>query len=262
MTGPAKWPVFKANAEGCQTGQSYVWRSNAGAGLLWQSRTDRFGGSHAKAPQDFGRWVAGRKDRARCTFAVCRWGAVKKLCDTARDSRCRIDEVHRPRHKLFEPRDQQGIMRAGEHDRVGSFVLVAKAGGDFGAQGGIVDRATMQLGLRISRKLFRSDQIDHAVLRVIANEGASIFALDGGFGTQHGDALRTRCGTSGLDRRNGADKRHGEFFSQGRQRDGRSGVAGNYDKIGLVFCDRTAKQSDKTFDQYRLGQSAIWERGV
>src|SRR5437868_327701 len=142
MTGPAKWPVFKANAEACQTGQSYVWRSNAGAGLLWQSRTDRFGGSHAKAPQDFG------------------------------------------------------------------------------PQGGIVDRATMQLGLRISRKLFRSDQIDHAVLRVIANEGASIFALDGGFGTQHGDALRTRCGTSGLDRRNGADKRHGEFFSQGRQRDG------------------------------------------
>src|SRR4029077_17145120 len=126
---------------------------------------------------------------------------------------CGIDEVHRPRRKLLETRDQQWIMRAGEHHRVGSLVLVAKAGSNLGTQGGVADWATMQLGLCVSRKLFRSDQIDRATLRVVANEGAGIFALDGGFGAQHGDALRTRCGTSRLDRWNSADKRHGEFFS-------------------------------------------------
>ena len=50
-------------------------------------------------------------------------------------------------------------MRAGEYDRVGARAVVAKAGRDLGAQGGVADRRAVKLRLGITGKRFEPTSV-------------------------------------------------------------------------------------------------------
>src|SRR5262249_13608102 len=126
--------------------------------------------------------------------------------DAARDSRRRIDEVYRPSGNLLQALGQQRVMGTGEDDGVGLAAVVSKAGGNLGAQSGIADRPTVQLGLGIGREFVGAYEIDRAALRVVANECAGIFAFHSCLSAKHGDAPRAGGSTSRLYRRHRADE--------------------------------------------------------
>ena len=82
----------------------------------------------------------------RRTGAFCRLFIAQKIDDAPRDGRRRIEKVHRPRAELLQPREQQRVMRAGQHNRVGARAIVAKARRDLLAQFVVACRRAGQFG--------------------------------------------------------------------------------------------------------------------
>ena len=79
-----------------------------------------------------------------------------------------------------------------------------------------LDRRAGKLRLGVGGKLLRADERDPAVLGVVADQRAGIFARDRRLGAEHRDASRDRGGASRLDRRHSADERHREAPAQTR----------------------------------------------
>ena len=101
----------------------------------------------------------------------------EQIDDAPRDRRRRIDEIHRPGRELPQAMQQQRIVGAGQHDGVGALGVVAEAGRDLGADFRIAGRRAVEFGLGIAGERGRADQRYFAILRIIANERAGIFAL-------------------------------------------------------------------------------------
>jgi hypothetical protein len=68
---------------------------------------------------------------------------------------------------------QQRIVRAGEHDGVGSPGAIAKARLDLGAQFYVACRPAAQFRFGVSGELFGTDEIRRRTLRVLAADGAA-----------------------------------------------------------------------------------------
>ena len=153
-------------------------------------------------------------------------------------------------------------MGAGEDDGVGARAIVAEARRDLREQRLVAHRRAGKLRLGVGGKLFRADERDPAVLGVVADQRAGIFARDRGLGAEHRDASRDRGGASRLDRRHSADERRREAPAQLGQRYGRGGVAGDDDDVGPVRADQLTDQPGHAGDQRFLGQGSVGEGRV
>ncbi len=80
----------------------------------------------------------------------------EQLRHAAGDRRRRVDPGDRPGRQPLQALEQQRIMRAGEHDRVGAPPAARdEAGRDLGRDGGVLDRLRPQRRLGEARRAWR-----------------------------------------------------------------------------------------------------------
>src|SRR6202451_79581 len=128
---------------------------------------------------------AGGENRHGRPGMIAGLARTQQIGDPPRDGRRRIDEIDRPWRELAQAVDQQRIVRAGKHDRIGAVAVIDEGRRDLFANGGVIDLGAGQIVFRVGRKLLGADQRDFAVAGVIANERTGIFARHRRFGTEH-----------------------------------------------------------------------------
>ena len=177
--------------------------------------------------------------------------------DTPCNRRRRIEPGHRPRRTGAEAFEQQRIMRAGQHDRVGApAVFLDETAGDFCCDRPVGDRCAGKFGLGISGEPRRADQMHVAAGREFADQRARIFASDSRLCAEHSHPLGHRLRAGGLDRRHRANERDAKLRAQFSERKRRGGVAGDDNQIGFVFADRVDRA------RRRCARSACLRLGV
>ena len=87
--------------------------------------------------------------------------------------------------------EQQGIVRAGEHDGVGALRAVGhEARLDLAADRPVIDRLARERSLGQRGEPRRADEGEVAALAEVTNQYLRVFARDRRLGAEHGDALR------------------------------------------------------------------------
>src|SRR5690349_3671967 len=91
------------------------------------------------------RFATGGEDRAG-GFRDGRFGLrADQIDDSAGDGASGVDPANGPWRQTLEMLKQQGVVRAGEHDRVGALgTVLHEAGGDFGSDLRFVDQMTRE----------------------------------------------------------------------------------------------------------------------
>ncbi len=199
---------------------------------------------------------------------MCRCGAVAaghlahEIGGAPCDRRRRIDPVHRPRRQRGEAVQQQRIVGAGQHHGVGARGAVDEARRNLGGDGGIADGVAVQCRFRQGRQVGGADQGDVAPLGEIADQGLGVLPPHRALGAEHRHPLGPGCCAGGLDRRDGADKRHGVGGAQLRHHQGRDGVAGDHHHIRRVSPDQVADQRHHPVYDLHLGVVAVGKEDV
>ncbi len=179
------------------------------------------------------------------------------------DRRCRIDEGHRPWREPLQTAEQQWIMRAGEHDRVGTPpIRIDETWRDFLRDQRIRDRSALQLRLRERREPCRSHERDVGTIGEVADQRAGVFATDRRLGAEYRHPLGDGLRAGRLDRRHRADEGDGEPCAQMGENQGGGGVAGDDNEIRTMRLDQVAHEGHHTCDQLRLAMAAVRKEGI
>src|SRR6185437_3583758 len=193
-------------------------------------------------------------------------GRPEQVRNPPRDRRRRIDPVDRPRCKADKAIEQQWIMRAGEHDRVGARCLVLaaadKTGRELGKNIVIADVVAAQSAFGERGQLRRTHQRHLATSCEIADQPPRIFALDRAPRAEHRNPARPRLRAGRLYRRNRAHKGNFIGLSQIRHHERGGGVAGDHDQIGRVAVDQVTDQRHHARDDFILAVMAVRKEGI